>query len=217
MIPKFKDRPPIYDLWGLSKIQFQPFFVSEKDRRHLVVLDLGCGDGHTLYSTKFASDVIRIGLDIDWHFLNSQKHYKSKVSFVNGCGEKLPFRNGQFDLVYSQVSLPYMHIPTALKETLRILKKGGIAFFILHSYIKNINLLIGHLNKFQIKGIAYQSFAILNSILLHLTGRQLRYPSDKFPYESFQTMSGMSRLLKNIGFKDIKLSQDKRFFAIAKK
>ncbi|HET7292545.1 MAG TPA: class I SAM-dependent methyltransferase [Vicinamibacteria bacterium] len=97
------------------------------------VLDAGCGSGGTALSlaeeTAFA-----IGLDLDARFRDSGTRLMVErgirnAGFVQGDGERLPFREGSFDLVFSHSVIE--HVASAeryLAECRRVLKPGGVLY-----------------------------------------------------------------------------------------
>lgn len=109
--------------------------------RHKVILDVGSGQG------QFAKDVKESGIEaevysLDPLFASKEKQeelgkqtrisgdiYKDDKS-VAGLGELLPFKDGSFDLVLANYSLPWHadlkeQIADFFSESLRVLKPGG--------------------------------------------------------------------------------------------
>lgn len=89
-------------------------------------LDLGCGSGYG--AVKAANDGIKaIAVDIDKnavsYMITLKKNY---TDFLLANGERLPFKDNTFDVVYSNHVLE--HIPddnTAIRELSRVLRRGG--------------------------------------------------------------------------------------------
>jgi len=96
------------------------------------VLDVGCGVGMTpIYlAKKFGCQVV--GVDISPKMIEQSKKkavdagVDDKVSFRVANAEKLPFKNGEFDVVICESVLIFVkNRKKAIKEFLRVTKKGG--------------------------------------------------------------------------------------------
>lgn len=97
------------------------------------VLDAGCGSGGTALSlaeeTGFA-----VGLDLDARFAGTGTRLASDkgvggIAFVQGDGQRLPFRDGSFDVVFSHSVIE--HVGSAesyLRECHRVLRAGGVLY-----------------------------------------------------------------------------------------
>lgn len=108
-------------------------YESLQENQKLKVLDIGCGvvplcnyislKGHEV----IALDPIKS--DIDFLVENDMNRFhKSNVEYMHGYGEKLPFEDNSFDVVYSVSVME--HIASGndlivLSEMLRVLKVGG--------------------------------------------------------------------------------------------
>jgi len=94
------------------------------------VLDAGCGTGHT--ALTFAPHVAEvIAVDFTEGMLAqgrklAQERQLHNIEFRLGDAEKLPFADGEFDLVVSRYSAHHWPHPlNALREFWRILQPGG--------------------------------------------------------------------------------------------
>jgi ubiquinone/menaquinone biosynthesis C-methylase UbiE len=96
------------------------------------VLDLGCGAGRDLASWGVTASDEVTGLDIDHSCLVIAKVRFSNRTYLQGAGERLPFKDESFDRVISAVALPYMNIQKTLAEIHRILVRGGGLSLSLH-------------------------------------------------------------------------------------
>lgn len=99
------------------------------------ILDLGCGLGES--AVYFALQGAQVtAVDISPRMLNCvkrlSKKYKvaGKLKIVESPAEKLPFKDGSFDLIFGGNVLHHVDIIKTSRETNRILKKGGKAVFI---------------------------------------------------------------------------------------
>jgi len=103
------------------------------------VLDVGCGTGRfplAILSLKKASIYC---LEPSDEMLKKavEKDESKKISWVQGDGEKLPFRDNFFDCVY--MTLVIHHIEnreSALREIYRTLKKGGNCAIMTNSHYR---------------------------------------------------------------------------------
>lgn len=88
-------------------------------------LEIGCGTGIILEETnKYTKNIC--GMDISLGMLNDAKDKGLKV--LNANAVNLPFKNLEFDLVYSFKVLPHIpDIKKVIKEIHRILKQDGVA------------------------------------------------------------------------------------------
>lgn len=99
------------------------------------ILDLGCGKGDfSIILSKLGARVI--GLDIGSDLIELAKELakinNEDCQFIVGDVCQLPFHNKEFDFVVGNGilhHLPEAGVKDALKETHRVLKNGGIAFF----------------------------------------------------------------------------------------
>ena len=110
------------------------------EKRHQVkdvkrALDVGCGIGH--WTEKFAPYLHKNaeihGVDLHQKWVDKAKQHLSnkpstqKFHFQQGSAYKLPYPDEHFDFVTCQTLLMHLDQPKeAIKEMLRVLKKGGI-------------------------------------------------------------------------------------------
>lgn len=178
------------------------------------ILDLGCGAGQTLIGCDLSPQVFACGADIDEEALRCGRQLSTQIHFVRAGGEALPFAAQTFDVVISRVAIPYMHIPTALAEIARVLKPGGHIWFTLHSSALTRKWLWNALRSGNVKGVIYQSYAVLNGLLLHWFGNQIRFPLNRARCESFQTTRGITRALQTAGFVRVQTELNEQFFVV---
>lgn len=98
------------------------------------VLDVGCNTGYCTFEIASLAKCKVIGLDINKNMVKSatslrNKYYlnlKDKISFLQGNGMKLPFKDNTFDLVMSGGSTAFIpDIQKALYEYKRVCKPWG--------------------------------------------------------------------------------------------
>lgn len=124
---------PTYD-WLFPSVFYQAIhkrlldYVELPDQPH--VLDLGCGTGRLLdrLATQFV-ELSGIGLDFSTKMIqqaNQHNRYPSRLSYLQGNAESLPFADQLFDSVFNTISfLHYLEPQLVLTEVRRVLKPGG--------------------------------------------------------------------------------------------
>ncbi len=100
------------------------FLINTPDLQR--VLDLGCGEGHTVDLFKNSAPKARwIGLDIESsQEVNRRKRADAEFHFYDGVN--IPFEDNFFDLIYCHQVFEHVQKPIDLmKEVSRVLKPGG--------------------------------------------------------------------------------------------
>ena len=143
---------------------------------------------------------MQVGLDIDLHSLEQTRKSHPNAHFVCADGERLPFRDGVFDAVISRVALPLMNWNAAMPEISRVLKPGGRATLNLHHFGFTWRDFLRRVRSGRPQAIIGGVWAIVNGCLFHFCGRTFRLPFSRRFYDSFQTYSGVSRILRKQGF-----------------
>lgn len=185
--------------------------------RDRVVLDIGCGIGQTLIaSDDESSGRVLVGIDVDQEPLKYGRKRFGRLAFVRARGETLPFHDSSFDMVISRVALPYTMLAQSLPEISRVLHDGGRVWFSLHSFSKTLRHLARSLKVLEWKDVIFQCYVIVNGLSLHLFKKQFRFPVNG-SCESFQTASGMRKMLAGSSFTDITLSKGRHFLCMARK
>jgi len=126
-------------------------FLGDIDLTAALALDFGCGQGWT--SMLLATTGCRvIGFDIsemNVHVAKVTAEYNklNNADFTVADGEKLPFQDGSFDLVFGNAVLHHLRLDACLGEIARVLKPGGKAAFAEpfgHNLLINLYRLIKH-------------------------------------------------------------------------
>ena len=98
------------------------------------VLDLGAATGNTTDSLRKRFSGARVvSLDLSRNMLREargKRRWFSRTSFVQADAESLPLSDASFDVVFSNLLLPWLSDPaTALTEVARVLRKDGVFVF----------------------------------------------------------------------------------------
>ncbi|MDJ0852367.1 MAG: class I SAM-dependent methyltransferase [Myxococcota bacterium] len=108
-------------------------FARQQKRRPLRILDVACGTGRTLSQIATAlPDSQLFGVDLSPYYLESARERLAdvpNVSLVSENAEKLPYRDGYFDIVTSTYlfhELPRKARRTVVNELHRVLRPGGL-------------------------------------------------------------------------------------------
>jgi len=88
------------------------------------VLDIAAGTGRVSEYFRDKAKFV-IGYDLSPDMLGVAQAEKRIDFGVVGPGERLPFLDDSFDLVYCRSALHYMNVPKALEEWVRVTRDGG--------------------------------------------------------------------------------------------
>ena len=123
-------------------------------------LDVGCGEGRFCRMLR-SRDVAAVGVDPTPALIAVARTRDPRGTYVEATGERLPFRDGTFDLVVSYLSLiDIPDVAAAVPEMARVLKPGG-------------TLLIANLNSFNTAGADV-------GWIKDASGRRVHYPIDNY-------------------------------------
>ena len=153
------------------------------------------------------------GVDVDLEALRFGKRLDAHIKFVCARGEELPFGTETFDLVISRVALPCMNVPEVLSQMARVLRRGGTAWFVLHTVSFPMRELLQSIRKRRPEAVVRCLYVIANGVLLHALGVLAPFPFRRHRYGSFQTSRGIARALRCSGLELAAVQRD-RFFAI---
>lgn len=106
----------------LALEKFSAYF---KDRGHLSVLDVGCGQGHDVAAFG-ALGVDCEGVEINPRYLKEGRRRFPGIKLSQANAEKLSFPDGQFPLVYCRNLVFCTDPKRSLPELVRVLRRGGV-------------------------------------------------------------------------------------------
>jgi ubiquinone/menaquinone biosynthesis C-methylase UbiE len=205
-----------------------PMFIPVVHPGQRKVLDLGCGAVRTLSELPLSNDAIRVGLDLDPQSVKAVQRGAADAFFAAGDGHVLPFRSDYFDLVIAKGAFQLMNIPVALREVHRVLRPGGQVWMTLCPLRATAMRILADLRTGRLQDALYQTYVIVNGLMLEHVGWQFGFPFNRRRTESFQTVRGMTRALERAGFADVQYelrsrgpgyeAQDRKFgdvFAVA--
>ncbi|NVB38723.1 class I SAM-dependent methyltransferase [Pseudenhygromyxa sp. WMMC2535] len=98
------------------------------------VLDLGCGDGHNarlLAASPHVESIVALEMDRIQHTKNLAAEPMDKLRFGLGGAEAIPAEAEAFDMVFMFKSLHHVPVDAmaqAMRELLRVLRPGGVAY-----------------------------------------------------------------------------------------
>ncbi|WNF36502.1 class I SAM-dependent methyltransferase [Bacillaceae bacterium IKA-2] len=123
-----------YDQWCQTPLgsfvdKLEKNLIKEVARptRGEVALDIGCGTGiYSYWLSELGLEVTGIDLSTEMLAKANEKANAEKIQFIQGDIHKLPFADGSFDLVVSNIVMEFVENPKqVVNEALRVLKPGG--------------------------------------------------------------------------------------------
>ena len=217
--PRDADSPASYHLEELA------IALSRDDPRRVMpsipaacrrVIDIGCGMGQTLIAGELRG-ALACGVEPDRKALRLGRTISREIHLVCGAAEMLPVRTGWADFAIARLSLPYTHIPKTVREVYRVLEAGGHFWTVLHPLAMTLRKLRSSIVHLRGRALVFDMYTLLNGLALHVAGRQFRYPLNRIRCESFQTVSGIKRILHDAGFQTITVTQKPFFVVTARK
>jgi SAM-dependent methyltransferase len=172
------------------------------------ILDIGCQHGYGLSRLKGE----RYGIDPDAKAIERGRQEYPDLHLQVGFAQKLPFPDGHFDDVYSQVSFPYTPMLVALREARRVMKAGGRLFATFHDEAMQREWFWHAVRSFAVKRAVDHLIHIYpTSILYNTTGICLpRFWNGR--YETFQTPARLWKDIPAAGFTVPRLRRTRQHF-----
>ena len=89
------------------------------------ILDIGCGTGYfTEFLSGFCKNIVGVDTSMDMIKYAIKKHRDSNIKYLIADAEKLPFKDGGFDISVSITALNFVKNPlSAVSEAVRISRK----------------------------------------------------------------------------------------------
>lgn len=122
---------PAYDLPFLQQWVYRPphdeVIAALREHRARRVADIACGTGilSDRIERELHPDEI-FGLDMSDGMLNQARARSSRVQWLHGPAEQLPFDDGALDAVVTTSAFHFFDQPAALREFHRVLAPGGM-------------------------------------------------------------------------------------------
>jgi ubiquinone/menaquinone biosynthesis C-methylase UbiE len=169
-------------------------------REARLVLDIACGMGYDSIAWARAGKV-PVGVDINFELLKAASQLARslglKIHFVVADSTKLPFKQGTFDISFSENL--FEHVPmwrNIIEETQRVLKKGGVFFVRTTNHMCPRNPEINHMHFYPL----FPEFVkrpILSWIMKH---RRAWVNFTNYPAINWFTHRGLAEAFHNRGF-----------------
>lgn len=131
----YGENPPHWAVDLTPSLFAQEFAQELADRKLKSVLEIGCGNGRdSIFFARSGLSVTAIDVAPSAIKLAKENAEEAEVSidFKVANAEKLPFKDGQFEAVFSLSVLHATKLEKSLPEVNRVLEKDGLAFVYLY-------------------------------------------------------------------------------------
>lgn len=113
------------DNFGITKDELNKKFLADvkKDAR---ILEVGCNVGQQLIALQRLGFTNLYGIELQSYAVEKAKEQTKDINIIKGSGFDTPFKDGYFDLVFTNGVLIHIHpndLPTIMKEMSRISNK----------------------------------------------------------------------------------------------
>lgn len=123
---------PAYDTRFLQRLVYRPaqdeLIAALRAHRPARVADIACGTGILAdrIERELSPEVV-YGVDMSAGMLNEARERSSRVQWLTGPAEQLPFEDGALDAVVTSSAFHFFNQPAAVREFHRVLAPGGMA------------------------------------------------------------------------------------------
>jgi ubiquinone/menaquinone biosynthesis C-methylase UbiE len=123
---------PAYNLPFLQQWVYRPahdeVVAQLRDHQSARVVDIACGTGILADRIERELHPANVyGVDMSEGMLNQARSRSTKVQWLRGPAERLPFDDGSLDAVVTTSAFHFFDQPAALREFHRVLAPGGLA------------------------------------------------------------------------------------------
>lgn len=123
---------PAYNLPFLQQWVYRPahdeVVAQVRDHQSARVVDIACGTGILADRIERELHPANVyGVDMSEGMLNQARSRSTKVQWLRGPAERLPFDDGSLDAVVTTSAFHFFDQPAALREFHRVLAPGGFA------------------------------------------------------------------------------------------
>jgi ubiquinone/menaquinone biosynthesis C-methylase UbiE len=123
---------PAYNLPFLQQWVYRPahdeVVAQLRDHQSARVVDIACGTGILADRIERELHPANVyGVDMSEGMLNQARSRSTKVQWLRGPAEQLPFEDGALDAVVTTSAFHFFDQPAALREFHRVLAPGGLA------------------------------------------------------------------------------------------
>ncbi|WP_409370624.1 class I SAM-dependent methyltransferase [Mycolicibacter longobardus] len=123
---------PAYDARYLQRLVYRPaqneLIAALRAHQPARVADIACGTGILAdrIERELAPEAV-YGVDMSAGMLSEARERSSRVQWLTGPAEQLPFEDGALDAVVTSSAFHFFNQPAALREFYRVLAPGGMA------------------------------------------------------------------------------------------
>jgi SAM-dependent methyltransferase len=198
----------------------EPLLAPLEIAEHSRFLDLGCGGGY-VNGFLAAHNRLRcnIGLDLFPETVALARELNSgarPILWICGSAEAIPLPDDSMDVVVCRGVVPLATVEKVVAETARILRPGGRAVFLLHSWSFYLRWLSLDPRKWKRSLAGLLHFFL--GIWFNLTGQQLRVRlGERRLGQTFQTVARMRRVLAKRRLRLYRVKGDPEFLVYFEK
>ncbi len=188
-----------------SKYLYRMKLINFKNMHH--VLDAGCGFGQWSIALSMFNERVSaidfskqriLAADTITRYFN-----QTNINYYVGSIEKLPFKDNQFDAIYSYSAIYLTDYQKTLYEFHRVLKKGGKLYISTNDFGWYLyNIIINHNPSSDYNPRKNAIMTLLNSVIFKFTKNKM------LNCDLIMPKNKTIKILQKIGFKNIVSSAD---------